>query len=71
MVGGFLWNNLMEKHKNSNEQISDLQKEVTKVKVEYVQKEEIHRIEQRIDNRFAEMKEFFSHVVRHSKNDLS
>jgi hypothetical protein len=37
---------------------------LTKVKVEYVQKEEIHRIEARIDQRFSEMKEFFTEIVR-------
>lgn len=63
-VIGFIWKSLIDKvHKTENE-LANLSKELTKVKVDYVQKEEINRIEGRIDTRFNEMKEFILQIVR-------
>ena len=63
-IFGMLWRGMMEKLQDNHEKLNTLDKELTKVKVEYVQKEEIHRIESRIDQRFSEMKEFFTEIVR-------
>lgn len=63
-VIGFIWKNLMEKVDKAHDKTENLERELTKVKVEYVQKEEINRIENRIDTRFVEMKEFILQIVR-------
>jgi Tfp pilus assembly protein PilO len=63
-IFGMLWRSMVEKLQDSHEKLNILERELTKVKVEYVQKEEIHRIESRIDQRFSEMKEFFTEIVR-------
>lgn len=65
-VFGMIWRNMMEKISDNHEMIKRIDSELTKVKVEYVQKEEIHRIEARIDQRFSEMKEFFTEIIRKS-----
>lgn len=59
-----LWRGMMEKIAEGHEKLNTLDKELTKVKVEYVQKAEIHRIESRIDQRFSEMKDFFTEIIR-------
>ena len=61
---GFIWKNLVDKVEKAHDRTENLEKELTKVKVEYVQKEEINRIESRIDTRFVEMKEFILQIVR-------
>jgi Tfp pilus assembly protein PilO len=63
-IFGMLWRSMVEKLQDNHEKLNILERELTKVKVEYVQKEEIHRIESRIDQRFSEMKEFFTEIVR-------
>ena len=63
-VIGFIWKNLMDKVEKGHEKTDALERELTKVKVDYVQKEEINRIENRIDTRFVEMKEFILQIVR-------
>jgi Tfp pilus assembly protein PilO len=63
-IFGMLWRSMVEKLQDSHEKLNIIERELTKVKVEYVQKEEIHRIEARIDQRFSEMKEFFTEIVR-------
>lgn len=65
-VFGMLWRNLMEKINDNTQMLKHIDNELTKVKVDYVQKEEIHRIETRIDQRFSEMKEFFTEIIRKS-----
>jgi hypothetical protein len=61
---GFIWKNLVDKVEKVHDRAENLEKELTKVKVDYVQKEEINRIENRIDTRFVEMKEFILQIVR-------
>ncbi len=63
-IFGMLWRGMMEKLQDNQEKLNTIDKELTKVKVEYVQKEEIHRIESRIDQRFNEMKDFFTEIFR-------
>lgn len=63
-VIGMLWRNLMEKIADTHSMLQRIDTELNRVKVEYVQKEEIHRIESRIDQRFSEMKEFFTEIIR-------
>lgn len=60
------WKVVMDKVQELQNKADAFQKELQRVQVTYVQKEEIHRIESRIDQRFSEMKEFFSEIMRKS-----
>jgi len=63
-VVGFIWKIIADKVEKGHQDIDALEKELMKVKVDYVQKEEINRIEARLDSRFSEMKELILQLVR-------
>ncbi len=67
-IGG-LWKIGMEKVNDLTHKAEEIQKELQRVQINYVQKEEIHRIESRIDQRFSEMKDFFSQVVQRTAKE--
>lgn len=67
-IGG-LWKIGMEKVNDLTHKAEEIQKELQRVQITYVQKEEIHRIESRIDQRFSEMKDFFSQVVHRTAKE--
>lgn len=64
-----LWKIIMDKVHDLQSKAEELQRDLQKVQVTYVQKEEIHRIESRIDQRFSEMKEFFSQLIHRASRD--
>lgn len=68
VIGG-LWKIIMDKVHDLQQKADEIQRELQRVQVNYVQKEEIHRIESRIDQRFGEMKEFFSQLMRRTNGD--
>jgi septation ring formation regulator EzrA len=70
----YFYNNVVEKQKELHKRTEDLhehltdktdqlQKEIHTVKLDYVAKSEILRIEQRIDTRFNEMQTFLTTVL--------
>lgn len=63
-IGALLWKSVSDKIDTYGKKTEEVQSELVKVKVDYVQKNELHRIEERIDKRFEEMKQFFSNIVR-------
>lgn len=63
IIGG-LWKLIMDKVHDVQQKAEELQKEIHNVQINYVQKQDIHRIEARIDQRFNEMKDFFSQLVK-------
>lgn len=66
-VGGglviYFYNDIVKKSEKLNNKVEELQKELNAVKIEYVEKSEIQRIEQRIDSRFMEMREFIVQIL--------
>jgi Tfp pilus assembly protein PilO len=68
VIGG-LWKIIMDKVHDLQQKAEEIQRELHKVQVTSVQKEEIHRIESRIDQRFTEMKEFFSQLLHRASRD--
>jgi predicted Holliday junction resolvase-like endonuclease len=64
-----LWKIIMDKVSDLQQKVEETQRELNRVQVTYVQKEEIHRIESRIDQRFSEMKEFFSQLIHRASKD--
>lgn len=64
VIGGGMWTVLYQKSEKLQDRHEQLKDEVSKVKTEYVHKEEISRVEHRIDRKFDELKEFFMELSR-------
>lgn len=66
-IGGgliaYFYNEIVKKLDKAQEKIEKLQAEINAVKLQYVEKSEIQRIEQRIDTRFLEMREFITQIL--------
>lgn len=66
-IGGglvaYFYSDIMKKLQKSDERTEKLQNELNDVKLKYVEKSEIERIEKRIDTRFLEMREFITQIM--------
>lgn len=66
-IGGaviaYFYNEITKKYEKVFDKAEKLQHEINTVKLQYVEKSEIQRIEQRIDARFLEMREFITQIL--------
>ena len=60
---GIIWKNLMDRVEAAEKQGQELQHEINKVEIDYVERSEIARIEDRIDNRFDQIQTFFISIL--------
>lgn len=62
-AGGFIYRNIMDKFESLSKDNRDIREQLHHVQLQYVRKDEIQRIEERIDVRFIEMREFFTTIL--------
>ena len=60
---GFVYRDIMAKFEALEKASKENRDELHRVQINYVHKDEIKRIEERIDVRFGEMREFFTTIL--------
>jgi hypothetical protein len=61
--GGYIYRSFVEQIEGLKRDNKELRQSLHNVQINYVQKNEIERIEERIDVRFFEMREFFTTIL--------
>jgi hypothetical protein len=65
-IGSILWKQVMQHIHDLKQENSKLREQMAKTREEYAKKDEITAIQSHIDSRFAEMRDFFTTLVKHN-----